>query len=415
MQSNRLKRSVAWASALALAIVLILPGVRNAAADTLKFNDGRTWDGEILQETDDLIKFKMVIGAIEQIRWVSKDDLKRIIRDEPAGDTNAAAATSPDVVPSADASSDDFDPDVPTLVFIPMEDMVGTYMNSLPLREALEEAEEFGDNVVAVLVFNSGGGMLREILIMSDVIEEYKHKIRVVSWITSAISAAAMTAIACEEIYFMPEGNLGGCTGFFWNGSSYELVKDEALEQVLMMMERLSERGGYDPLIMRKMQVNWFTLSCDIDPDGVVRFYPDDRGEFLVSPEGEILTFNSQTAMQFGFGKGVAETEEELADLLQLTEWQRSDAGEKIMERWHDTIRGAEKQVPERFIKYMQALGGANGATPTGRRLLGEARGHLKALNKWYKRAEIVCLMSGISEEWLREQDRILRELAQRD
>ncbi|MCK4873303.1 MAG: hypothetical protein KAS72_11305 [Phycisphaerales bacterium] len=316
---------------------------------------------------------------------------------------------------AAPVSDDDFNSDVATLVFIPMEGTVGTYMNSLPLRESLEEAESLGDHAVAVLVFNSGGGMLSEIQEMSDVIEEHKGEIRIVAWIESAIGAAAMTAITCEEIYFMPEGHFGGCTGFYWNGCSYRIVSREELEQVLFMMERISERGGYDPLIMRKMQVNWFALSADIDADSVVQFHPDDSGEHIVNPDGEILTFNSQTAMRFGFAKGIAATEEELASLLGLTQWQRSDVSEQIMKQWRETIRAAERQVPEHIVKYMQALSGAGGATATGQRLLGEARSHLDALRDWRQRAQVVCRMSNITEEWLREQDQILRELAQQD
>ena len=410
------KSFVKMATILTLFVLMGLPGqgfLSSADAAQLKFKDGRVWDGEILQETDKLVKFRLELGGIEQIKWVPKADLKEIVRDEDEPDKDAAAGNSDtDARHSTKPGDKDFDPDVPTLVFIPMEEMVGTYMNRKPLKEALEKAVEYGDNAVAVLVFNSGGGMLREIQPMSDIIEEYKHKIRVVAWIKSAISAAAMTSLTVEEIYFMPEGHFGACTGFYQEGGSYKLVKGDDLQQVLFMMERISERGGYDPLIMRKMQVNWFTLSADIDEDGVVTFHPDDSGEYIVSPKGEILVFNSEDAVKYGFAKGVAETEDQLADLLQLHEWQRSDVGEKIMYEWHETIRTAEKEVPLLIKKLQRAMSTIGGNEKTKKRSLGQARQYLQKLRQWNKKAEIICLINGINDETLRRLDKQIRDLA---
>ncbi|MFG0252097.1 MAG: hypothetical protein ACF8NJ_04405 [Phycisphaerales bacterium JB038] len=420
MAANALKRMARWAPAILILALLgpVLMSANPTLADKLIFKDGRVWDGTILMEKDELIKFRMEVGGIEQVHWVSLDQLKRVVREEGGGDEATTDSQKRDAKPK---SLKDFDPEVPTMVFIPMgfgsgEDMVGTYMNRKPLRESLEKAAELGDNAIAVLVFNSGGGMLLEIEPMSDLIEEYKGKIRVVAWIKSAISAAAMTAHAIPEIYFMPEGHYGGCTGFFGTGSGYQEVSGQALEEVLLMMERISERGGYDPLIMRKMQVNWFALSADISPDGVVSFHPDDSGEYMVNAEGKILTFNSETAMQFGFGKGVAETEQELADLLQLTEWQRADFGEEIMLDWRDNIKTAEAEIPKIRVKLDRALGEAgSGNERTRRRALGQARNYLRQLQVWLKKAEIICMMNGINEDVLRQIDRQIRELATRD
>jgi membrane-bound ClpP family serine protease len=416
MTGKLLKKIATLTPILALMLVVLGPaatGLNQALADELRFKDGRVWEGTILDEKENLIKFRMEVGGIVQIHWVSRDDLKRVVRDEEMSDD--AATTDGKTNQSRSKRPSELDPDVPTLVFIPMEEMVGTYMNRQPLEEAMEEAADLGDNAIAVLVFDSGGGMLREIQPMSDIIEDYKQKIRVVAWIKSAISAAAMTSLAIPEIYFMPEGNFGACTGFYGDGGSYKEVSGEELEAVLLMMERISERGGYNPLIMRKMQVNWFTLSADIDPDGVVTWYPDDRGEHIVSPEGKILTFNSETATKFGFAKGIAGTEEELADLLQLTEWQRADFGEDIMEDWHDDVQTAESAVPKLLTQLQRAMGEAgSGNERTRRRALGEARRYHGQLQNWFNRVEIVCLMYGIDENALREIDRQIRELARR-
>src|SRR5690606_34230378 len=128
------------------------------------------------------------------------------------------------------------------------KDMVGLFMTAEALKRAIPLLEK--DNVTDVVFrIQSGGGALLEIQKLSDVIHnEFKPRFRVVAWIKSAISAAAMTAHCIEDIYFTSDGNYGACTG--WYGQ-LTAVKGRDLEEVLYMMEKISARGKHDPKIMR--------------------------------------------------------------------------------------------------------------------------------------------------------------------
>ena len=79
------------------------------------------------------------------------------------------------------------------------KDMVGIFMTAYALEKArplLEEEIGTDKSGVVVLRVSSGGGALFEIQKISDEIHfNYKKRFRVVAWIESAISAAAMSAL----------------------------------------------------------------------------------------------------------------------------------------------------------------------------------------------------------------------------
>ena len=64
-------------------------------------------------------------------------------------------------------------------------------------------------------------------------------------------------------------------------------MEGEGLQWVLSIGEMLSKRGGYNPLLMRAMQI-LMPLSCDIDADGNVVWKEGTGGQFLVNPEGAV-------------------------------------------------------------------------------------------------------------------------------
>jgi len=225
----------------------------------------------------------------------------------------------------------------------------------LPMLE--QELGDDGSGVV-VLRFSSGGGALLEIQRLSDVIHnKYKKKFRTVAWIDSAISAAAMTGLCLEEIYFTPQGNFGACTGWF---GRLQAVKGRELEEVLFMMQKISARGGYDAKIMRAMQIQE-PLSCTKLPSGEIKWYQDTTsGEILVNRDKEILTFNANTALEVGFSDGTAKDIDELAKLLGYNEvdW----VGEKTpgslwplskAEKWNNAYRRQVKVDEDNFQNYV--------------------------------------------------------------
>ncbi len=433
---NRIARSI---TTLAIGGVIAATGVLGAsdalAIDKIYLKDGRIVEGTIKEDLDGYLWVLTTIGGIETDVMYEPQDILKVERDADAStpqktDEPARAATAPK------RDSNARDSNVTRAAVISLgdhrsgKDMVGTYMTADSIRKMIPMLEEdLGSDGSGILVLriSSGGGFLLEIQRLSDVIQnELKPKFRVVAWIDSAISAAAMTAHAVEEIYFTTGGNYGACTG--WSGALVAM-KGRGLEEVFFMMEEISDRGGYDHKIMAAMQHNR-ALSCTIDDFGQVKWYEsEDDGQYLVNPADKILTFNSQNALKYGFSKGTADTIDELARAMNMPEieWVGEfvagipypvSQAEKFMREYRDQVKIDEDRTREYFDRYNNALAAAQG-TPREQRgpFLNKARKALKLIQRMVKNtpnfALLIFNMETMEEfdEWVREQERIIREL----
>lgn len=417
---------------LLVAATLVLSAAGAFALDRVTLKDGRVVEGTIVREVEGFVWIRTSVGGVMQERMFTPDEVASIARDAAA-----APAPSEPVVANADAPKAAPRTGAPRAAIITLGsrdsregDTIGIDIQAFALREMLPMLEqELGTDGTGVVVFRitSGGGLLLEIQRLSDVIQdEYKKRFRTVAWIDSAISAAAMTAHCIEEIYFTPQGNYGACTG--WSGA-LQAVKGRGLEEVLYMMERISARGGYDPLIMRSMQIQ-VPLSATIDANGEVRFYADaTSGEILVNRDNEILTFNATTAAQVKFSRGTANTIQELQALMGYKElewvgvpergynWPISRA-EKWNINWRRKIKEDQDRMQEFFTRYQMLINAAaSEPRETRGRFVNQAREALNRIREAARRNPNMGLLTFnvFTEEELREiferEEKRLRDL----
>ncbi len=404
-----------FTAAALVALGALLSAAGEAAADKLHLKDGRVLEGRVEKELAGNVWFVTVVGKIENTQFFAAEEIARIERDDPAPAADAAkAASKPDPKPSARKGNATR---VAILNFGPPSDwggisgdMVGIQVAAQPFKEAIPLLE--ADNVdVVVIRINSGGGMLLEIEKINDLFEyEYKKRFRTVAWVESAISAAAMSPYCLEEIYFMPKGNFGACTGWF---GQLQAVDGVDLLEVLHMMERFSKRGKRDPKIMRSMQI-MEPLSCTIDEYGDVQWFQDLSGQYIVNPEERILTFNAQDALKYKFSKGTASTKEELAELLGLqeVEWVGQKAAQ-LVDNFMLQTTDTEKRLNEVFAKYNFAIALAQSAGDRQMRgaEVGRARRYLTEIRRMIGVSDNFKMLIGIDDEWFENQERLLRNL----
>lgn len=309
---------------------------QSAGTAKITLKNGTVVEGEIVRELNGIVWIKVTSGRTEETKMLLPDEISSIDRGTTAPAAGTPASNAPTEAPKPDAPAAEA-PAAQTPAAQPAaprsgtarravvltlgeggdKDMVGMYVMAKPLRDALPILK--ADNIdIVVFRINSGGGALLEIQKLSDVIyDEYRKNFRTVAWVDYAISAAAMTAHAIEEIVFMPEGAYGACTGWF---GQLQAVKDRDLEEVLFQMEKISARGNHNPDIMRAMQI-MNPLSASISDRGEVTFFADETsGSLLLNPKGRVLTFNSQTAAKVRFSQGTAANLEELAKVLKEPE-----------------------------------------------------------------------------------------------
>jgi hypothetical protein len=363
-----LRRTKTLFVALAIGAAMFLSIGQAIAIDKLHTRDGKVLEGTVVREMEGFVWFKYTVAGIEQTKMFTPEEFTKLERDAAAPAVSDAPVAAPGANPGA-AAPKAWQPGTPRAAVITMGngrddkegDMVGMYMTKHALEQMLPMLEEElgtdGTGVV-VLRFSSGGGALLEIQRLSDVIQEqYKRKFRTVAWIDSAISAAAMTAHCLEEIYFTPQGNYGACTGWFGNLTA---VSGRGLEEVLFMMERISARGNYHPLLMRAMQIQ-VPLSATRQPNGEFSFFADTTsGEIVVNRDREILTLNAQSALDIGFSRGTASTIQELQRLMGYNELQW--VGESVpgvlwpvskAEKWNIAYRRQVNRDENSFREYV--------------------------------------------------------------
>ena len=435
------KKTMKLLGPVAAACLSLAAAMPASAEDKIILKDGRVLTGEIVREIDGFLWFR--VNSVDPAQFFSTEDIRTIERDtgsaKPATATPTAATPAPTALTpvTAPAASEpvpepvkSVGPGAPKAVVITLgennRDMVGMYMTAHSLREAIPVLKKDGVDIV-VFRINSGGGALLEIQRLSDVIHnEYKKEFRVVAWIESAISAAAMTAHCIEEIYFTPEGNYGACTGWF---GALTAVSGRDLEVVYAMMEKISARGGYAPEIMKAMQHTDYQLSCSIDANGDVHWEVGDGAQFVVNPKDRILTFDSQEALRYKFSKGTAETLAELEKAMGLTEvewlgerrkgfmWPIHRAEQMQMD-YRAQVAKDESQSQEYFFQYNASVQLARGEQDKTKRgaFVGRARRNLDQIKGMVDNAPNLALfVVGVLPEqfydWYNDQQELLREI----
>ena len=407
-----------------VAAIVLTVSAHLSFADVVILKDGTKVEGVIERELEGSLWIRTSIGGIENIQFILGENIKEIRRDSAPEEAKPAAKSAESSDPKPRRAG------VPRGAVISLEGTVGIQMAAKTLHDIIPVLErEIGDDGTGIVVFkiNSGGGLLLEIQKLSDVIQdEYKPKFRTVSWIESAISAAAMTSHCIEEIYFLPEGNYGACTG--WSGALVA-VKGEGLEEVLYMMEKISARGGYAPQIMRAMQINE-PLSCTIDQKtGKVSWYQNEEGANLVNKGDSILTFTAPQALRYKFSKGTARNLDELTRAMgyQEVDWVGEgrpgfiypvSKAEDIMLTYRERVTEDEERTNEYFVNYQQAVAAAQSAPADIRpRFVGRARTHLAAIERMVRNNPNFALLTWGMElkdwerNWLKPQKEMLADL----
>ncbi|MEM9166150.1 MAG: hypothetical protein AAGB48_03915 [Planctomycetota bacterium] len=419
MKLSTLARPIAAALAL-----LVAPAFTPAAAaphthaaqaepDVIKTTDGRELSGTIVRELNGYVWLDMGVGSPLMFR---PDEIAEIVRD-----SGVQAGADPVIVSDEERDWVD-DPSITRAAILTAEGPVGVQMSAKPLREAIPLLKEEGVELV-VLKVKSGGGLGIEVQRLSDVIHnELKKEFQIVAWIEDAISAAAMTALTLETIYFMPKGTFGAATG--WSGQ-LKAVEGRSLEQFLYQMEKISARGNYDEAIMRAMQIN-VPLSYDYDETtGEYDYYESTEGEFVLNDGEYILTFNAETAEAAGFSKGTAATLDELTRILQKSvgeiEWVGVEiAGEPYpiakaelhQREWREEVTFQERRFQEIYIKYEMEIGNATSVAIESRGgFIRAAQRYLQRIKRMVEINPNFGLLQGITDEWFLQQEERLRRL----
>ncbi|MFM7052229.1 MAG: hypothetical protein ACKOYN_08875 [Planctomycetota bacterium] len=381
---------------LALSLAMALP----AFAADVKLSNGSIWKGDVgakvratfmqagketviegtvVKAESGLVVIETTEGGRTAKRTILSLDLRKLETLTAA----AAPGTAPAVARTAaqasgdSAGSKEASSTMPHIFVLPMSGMVGTGMRHNEIEAVAKEADKYGPGQIIVLLIDSGGGLVIEGDKIHATMKEVKKRHRVVAWIKRAISAAAFTALHCDEIYFMRVGALGSITMF----SGTTAISGPELDAWLEKVGEASRIGGREPIVGQAMVTNPIECSYDRDEDGNITWYKTMQGEFDLSDSKENLTLNADNALHCKFSDGTADTVEELATLLQLKQWkEESGTGRKISENWNRLLAQCVEQKQRLYNDY-QNPGGLDNSAVLGNRIK-----TLTEIIKWYEK-----------------------------
>ena len=268
----------------------------------------------------------------------------------------------------------------PKVFLLPFEGTVGSYARHNEIKQIGEIADQYGDGQIIVLLVDSPGGLVKEGDEIHATMLDLQKRHRLVAWIRKAISAAAYTSFHCPEVVFMNSGALGSITMF----GGDKAVEGAQLAAWVREVGDAAESGDHSREMAEAMVTNSEMCSYDPQEDGKAPvIYGTMEGEIILSTDQENLTINASDAEACGFSIGTADTEEELARVLGLPRWyETTDDGRKIHKNWHRTLKQAQDELPDLFVRAM----GNRGTSTDQIKSLTRQLVALRKLMKWQKK-----------------------------
>ncbi len=418
--------------------------------DTLIFADGRTLRGTVVSETATNVKFKGSVNGLSFETDYDKKSILKIVKGERKADgkvdtTKPEAAKPMTPATPAKAETPPAMDGAKRYYWIDLEGNFGEEISQTPLREAMEDARK--NNVDTVIIsLNSEwsrmkwgnseklsddtasfdemfrGEKLCEIF-TDDVPKNWKDKKpRIAFWVKQAMGGAALLPMVCPEMYFAPEGRIGGLGNLstIFGSTGDDVVREKQRSLRLAHAEGWAIAGGYDPRLIRAMARIEYVLSYRMVDGRAELFegYPTAGNEFLLTDDGkdanadsqvarvsgegnDVLTLKADTALALGISKKTISTPEEMLSAMGLDRVGVKVEGKskKIMKDWSGGIESSKRRLKKLLADY----GEVRVKEPGDYQARSAARGtRIKILTEM-KSILIGQYGEGISQRWLQE------------
>jgi len=374
-----------------------------ATQDVLIFRNGNVLYGKVVSETTLSVHFKGLIAGIEAETDYPKSDLLEIKRATAVkADASASAATGPATgaatpvkvtKPEATKPEAEDTSGKKKYYWLDLKGNFGEDISQTPIRKAMQDARTNNVNIIIInldsALIDARDGeekaefegdfdkLFRAERIMPIFVNEMpvdwggSDKMpRVVFWVKKAMGGAAFVPLVSPEIYFHPEGKMGGVGNLSYVLTGNERVVKKQISLRLQHAVGWALVGGYSEMLVRAMTQREFVLSVRYNngkPD-LFEGYPSNPGEELLTDDGEgsnqdtiqmlardegndVLTLNAVNAKKLEVSKGTADSKDELLSLMGLdrTGVEVKGKSEQIMKDWTRGLDSAKVQMEKLF------------------------------------------------------------------
>ncbi|MFP4106056.1 MAG: hypothetical protein ACLFVU_08195 [Phycisphaerae bacterium] len=359
---------------IALAVVFLVSA--GSLADTLILNDGRVLEGKVVEKTRTRIRFEAhKYGA--KVVMTYRTDQVREVKYGPVKKTETTKIKQAQETPAAKMKPEPKAPpvisyDKDSYYVIPFEGEVGVQVVTEKLERGFEDALKRQPTVVVVL-FDSPGGYTEEVPKLSRVIRKYKGRLKIVAYVRRAVSAAAVTALSIQDIYFEPGAIFGAATAWQTNTFGMPETLEEKFNSIWRARARgIAEVGGHDPLIAEAMIDPKLELYARKDPDtGEITIHRGKKSGdqyTTITSKGKLLTMTGSEAENCGVSKGSAVNLFLLGKKLGHEDWvECTGLARPLHEHWKERLKTYNSEIEtlaEEFGRKMQIAADENPETP---------------------------------------------------
>jgi hypothetical protein len=346
------------------------PAASGPVEATLIFKNGRVLTGTIVSETPVAMKFKGESHGIPFETEYQKSEILEIKRGAAVSAAPAAPTAAPAALPAEPESAAMTEGIVGDRVYV-ME-LTGKFAEDItlsPIRSALRDARNQKADTLIIVVNNTvftaeqfmdaeleaEATTAREIRnvepILSHLIQQMPRDWetaglqppRMVTLVKKAMGGTAFIPLVSKEIYFAPEGKLGGVgsmdTNILGIGGSRRVLEKWLAASLQTAVGWVNHSGYPQPEELTRaltMVRDVYTLRIENGKPVLVTGYPANPSELLLTDDGagpnadnieqiargmgnDVLTITADLATMLGLSKGTVSSQDELLQALGYT------------------------------------------------------------------------------------------------
>jgi len=354
-----------------VALVALAVASQVCFADKVVLRDGRSFTGRIVERTDAQVVFEVQKygGKMKYKMTFARADIASLtegaVKEEPPK-PDAAAKGGPLSLPAEPKCPPIVSHNGPTYYVVPLKGVVGETVVASVLEKSFADAVNRKPTVV-ILVIDSPGGSVGEVDKILEVIRSHARKLRLVVYVrNSALSAAAITAMAVKEVYMHPSGIIGAATAFEIAPTGVPREIAEKFQSVWRATARsCAEAGGHESLLAEAMVDKGMQLWVSVqDGRKIISERAGGPDARMITRRGKLLTMTASEAVDCGLALGVAEDYEKLRELLKIDSWTECEGHAKaLLEHREAVIKAVTaefERLRERFLDAMRQAEATN-------------------------------------------------------
>lgn len=386
-------------AALAAAGVLVM--CQAASSDTLRKKNGTVLRGRIISESKTHVKFEWTQFGTCVVK-VPRKDIIEITRGTyvPPKPTVTLKPKDPGKDPRKDPAGKDPAKDpgatsgkVLRFCIVPITGEIGIDLKADDFEAVVRNVLAYRVEVL-VLYFDTPGGSVAETEKILAKMAKLKG-VRTVALVKRALSGSAVLAMACPEIYMLPDGRIGDVTRF--KGEA-EPKSGEFSAAIRAAFRTVVQVAKHSPLLLKGMMDANVGLSVTtvggkpqiIETDG-----EKVLGEKVVKAKGRVLTLTGPEAVDCGLARGVVAG---IKDITKTFDPKRSQ-----YHAWQGGYSFMRNKIARNRLAFRQA------------KYLQSIAPQLAVLDKEYKQLdneakELIAERNRLKRQYKKESDRVDEE-----